>query len=395
MKLFPDPSVLDKILPELRDEYAVGVPRFSEEVQRQLEEGDEDVLIDVVGYEGYVLNVRTLEICKKWTSSLGVPLRLTSTFANYQQVNISRNNKGHTESIHILNKNTLFINPDPQKFTTIEHLDCDPSNNHVSNLVFASMKFQGHRSNKKTDHKSNSEKKSRVIQQFILDGQFVREFKSAREAAIEVTGDGDHVRNKISNIRKCANGKAKTACGFVWKYTSEPLNPDEVWKEVPDLVLSGRDAPYTVSNLGLVKNRHDQIMKGSINQGGYVDVCNQRLHRIVAITWIPNPKPDEFTLVGHSDDNKLNCAVENLYWTDHKGNADDAHRTGASGASTVQVRVIYQDGSTKIFQSRKETAAEFNVTPEAIGHRIKHKRVIDGVRFEKISDRRRHHTTPI
>lgn len=212
MKLFPDQSALDKILPELRDEYAVGVPRFSEEVLRQLEAG-EDVLIDVVGHEGYVLNVQTLGIHKKWANHLGVPLVGRATKRGYLRISFSDLSKSQSMK-HAVVKNTLFVNPDPKKFTTIEHLDCDPSSNLPTNLVFASVKFQNHRSNKKPNHKSNSEKTSRAIQQFTLDGVFVKEFESVTQAAIDVTGD---VR-QVSNISKCARGVCPNTSGYVWKY---------------------------------------------------------------------------------------------------------------------------------------------------------------------------------
>ena len=52
------------------------------------------------------------------------------------------------------------------------------------------------------------------ISQYDLDGNFIRDFRSAKDAEIEK----GYSRKNISNvIRK----KSKTACGFVWKYKGE------------------------------------------------------------------------------------------------------------------------------------------------------------------------------
>lgn len=40
----------------------------------------------------------------------------------------------------------------------------------------------------------------------------------------------------------------------------------------------------------------------------------QRVHRVVALACVPNPKPGVYTQVLHKDDNKLNCHPSNLQW---------------------------------------------------------------------------------
>ena len=49
------------------------------------------------------------------------------------------------------------------------------------------------------------------------------------------------------------------------------------------------------------------------------------VHRLVAITFIPNHKilPE----VNHKDKNKTNCAVSNLEWCDRKTNLTDSYST--------------------------------------------------------------------
>ncbi len=45
------------------------------------------------------------------------------------------------------------------------------------------------------------------------------------------------------------------------------------------------------------------------------------IHRIVALIFVPNPKPDEFKIVNHIDLNKTNFHKENLEWCNHRWNS--------------------------------------------------------------------------
>lgn len=67
------------------------------------------------------------------------------------------------------------MNKNPQKFTSIDHDDIDPSNNNLGNLYFASMKWQ--RMNQKPRDQSGPMKNSRPIR--MLDranGNILGEF---------------------------------------------------------------------------------------------------------------------------------------------------------------------------------------------------------------------------
>lgn len=64
----------------------------------------------------------------------------------------------------------------------------------------------------------------------------------------------------------------------------------------------------------------DRILKWTINNKGYAYVdlrinkktCRQLVHRLVALTYIPNPK--NLPLVNHKDFDPLNNKVDNLEW---------------------------------------------------------------------------------
>ena len=54
----------------------------------------------------------------------------------------------------------------------------------------------------------------RPVLQYDLDGEFIKEWESAYEAAEEVSG----LRGAVGNIYNACTGRYKTAYGFIWKY---------------------------------------------------------------------------------------------------------------------------------------------------------------------------------
>lgn len=55
---------------------------------------------------------------------------------------------------------------------------------------------------------------------------------------------------------------------------------------------------------------------------------NWPLHRLLALAWIINPKPNEYNTVRHLDDNPLNNKLSNLRWSTPKMNTSDCIRNG-------------------------------------------------------------------
>jgi len=53
--------------------------------------------------------------------------------------------------------------------------------------------------------------KRKIVLQFDLDGNFIKKWKSATEAA-----KGTH--QSTTNVTRCCRGESKSAKGFIWKY---------------------------------------------------------------------------------------------------------------------------------------------------------------------------------
>lgn len=100
--------------------------------------------------------------------------------------------------------------------------------------------------------------------------------------------------------------------------------------------IAGYEGLYQVHKKGYVRNADGLVMKTYENNSGYLCIKLRKngksksflLHRLVAIAWVKNKKPDVFTIVNHEDGDKHNCFYKNLVWCDNSYNILHARRTG-------------------------------------------------------------------
>ena len=64
------------------------------------------------------------------------------------------------------------------------------------------------------------EQKSKKVNQFTIEGVYIKTHSSIRAAGYEVKGD-------CSSISKCCNGRQQTAHGFKWTFNGDPLSAPE------------------------------------------------------------------------------------------------------------------------------------------------------------------------
>lgn len=113
----------------------------------------------------------------------------------------------------------------------------------------------------------------------------------------------------------------------------------EIWKDI-----KGYEGLYQVSNLGRIKSlertiKHKtcyggiyhvkgKILKPKIEKDGYYRIGLRknkikkfyRISRLVGETFIPNP--NNYPIINHKDENKLNNSADNLEWCTQKYNVN-------------------------------------------------------------------------
>lgn len=168
----------------------------------------------------------------------------------------------------------------------------------------------------------------------------------------------------------------------------------EIWKPI-----AGYEGLYEVSNLGRVKSIeryteykncksthrigikskvNGRVVKGLICCGyHYVGLAkegvrkNYRVHRLVAMTFIPNP--NNLPIINHKDENRLNNSVDNLEWCTQKYNANYGNarkKLSASLIKSIGVKIIQKDKKGNfiaIYNSIQEAERATGVQHQLIG----------------------------
>lgn len=162
----------------------------------------------------------------------------------------------------------------------------------------------------------------------------------------------------------------------------------EIWKDVV-----GFEEYFSVSNLGRVRSKRkpNHIYKLSLEGKGYLrfgttinGIHNTyKVHRLVAITFIPNP--ENKSQVNHIDGDKLNNRVDNLEWVTNSENIQHAYDIGIKsnpkGENSHMAKLTQEDvdfirknykARDKVF-GRKALAIKFNVNASTIYRIISNK----------------------
>ena len=197
---------------------------------------------DIPNYEGYyqVSNLGRIKSIKrkvKYQNSFrNVKEKIKGTFIGkqgYERVELSKNKINKKYNVHRIVAN-VFI-PNPLNKETVNHINGIKTDNRVENLEWAT-KSENILHAYKTGLSKNSEKQRNAVKlyckenkikpiiQLDLDGNFIKEWKSATEVMNVLNIN----RKSISN---CIRKQSKTAGGFKWT-TKEQMEANQYVVEV-------------------------------------------------------------------------------------------------------------------------------------------------------------------
>ena len=170
----------------------------------------------VVGYEGLYMvsnwgRVKSLDTYRKSRNGSvrfykGKILKLRTDRDGYLHVSLSKNNKRKNITVHRLVAQAFLDNPN--NLPQVNHRDENKQNNVASNLEWCDVKYN---CNFGTRNKRSSKKLSKPVLQYDLEGNFIREWPSVRQAERE---GGFNSRC----ICMCCKGNQKKHKDFIWKY---------------------------------------------------------------------------------------------------------------------------------------------------------------------------------
>lgn len=104
--------------------------------------------------------------------------------------------------------------PNPNNYDQVNHKDENKLNDCVGNLEWCDAKYN---MNYGTAPRRRGEKKRKPVEQFTLNGEFIRRWPCASIAEKETGVDHSH-------IARCCKSKLRQTKGFIWKYAESEEN---------------------------------------------------------------------------------------------------------------------------------------------------------------------------
>lgn len=181
----------------------------------------EEIWKDVKGYEGlyqvsnfgrvkrlpYSITSRTPKgyVIKRFKGGF---LKASIMANGYRRVTLYKDLNVKYMHVHRLVAEAFL--PNPKNYPCVNHKDETRINNHVDNLEWCSYSYNNtYGTVKERCVKTYSKNHSRPVEMLSLSGEFLKTFKSVKEAALFIKGT-------VSSIERALNKTRKTAYGYIW-----------------------------------------------------------------------------------------------------------------------------------------------------------------------------------
>lgn len=292
-------------------------------------------------------------------------LKISVDYHGYKRVSLSNAKGRNKHSLHRLI--ALAFIPLIKGKNVINHKNGIKTDNSIENLEWVTSQENAKHASDTKLNDSSKKKKSRAIHvnQYTMDGEFVKEWNSVREASVALNIGRTLIYEACEK-----DGRRKSTGGFKWEYVESNTDDleGEIWKKNP-----GTFDTYMISNMGRIKNLKGKILLPHKRTDGYYSINLQKkkirktqsVHRIIAECFIPNPKKLPF--VNHINGIKDNNRVSNLEWVTESGNAQHAHKTGLINIKSKKVNQYDLDGNfIKKWNSVREAAEYYKCRTESI-----------------------------
>lgn len=129
----------------------------------------------------------------------------------YMFVVLSKNGKTKGYRVHRLVAEAFI--PNPNNYKCVNHKDENKQNNCVNNLEWCTHEYNNNYGTKPMKIAKGNSKK---VNQYDLDGNFIKQWESLMEAERYLKIKKSHV-----GISACCKGKIKTSYGYRWKYVRD------------------------------------------------------------------------------------------------------------------------------------------------------------------------------